>query len=82
MTGRKSRQATLRRVWRLVISDGVPGRALLVAALVGTLLNVINQGDAVLAGGGIHLGKALLTYLVPFVVSTHGAVMARLRVNP
>lgn len=66
---------------RLAASDGVPRRALMVAAVVGTALNLINQGDALLAGGAIHIGKLLLTYLVPYAVSTHGAVSARLRLE-
>jgi hypothetical protein len=69
----------LGRIWRLAVSDGTPGRALQVALVVGTILNLINQGEAMLSKGEVHFGKALLTYLVPFVVSTHGAVMARLR---
>ena len=79
MTQRRSRRAAVRRIWRLAISDGLPIRAFSVAMVVGTALNLINQGEALFAGGEIHLGKALLTYLVPFVVSTHGAVTARLR---
>ncbi|MDB6105156.1 MAG: hypothetical protein JWO52_5155, partial [Gammaproteobacteria bacterium] len=31
---------------RLCVSDGVPKRSLLVAIVVGTVLNLINQGDA------------------------------------
>ena len=71
----------LRRIGRLAISDGVPVRALAVAIVVGTVLNLINQRDALLSGGEVDVGKALLTYLVPFLVSTHGAVAARLRLQ-
>ncbi|MBI1196242.1 MAG: hypothetical protein GC203_00090 [Phenylobacterium sp.] len=63
------------------MSDGVPLRALAVALVVGTVLNLINQGDALLRGGDLHYGKLILTYLVPYAVSTHGAVMARLRLG-
>jgi hypothetical protein len=54
---------------------------LAVAALVGTLLVLINQLDVVLSGGfGTHLWlKVLLTYLVPFVVSNYGLVIGSRR---
>ena len=48
-------------------------RAIVAALIVGTVLNLINQGDALLAGNPIEHGKALLTYLVPFCVTTYGA---------
>ena len=32
------------------VSDGVPRRSFLVALVVGAVLNLINQGDALLAG--------------------------------
>lgn len=64
---------------KLAISDGVPMRALAVAFLVGTILNLINQGDALFAGDALNWSKLILTYLVPYVVSTHGAVAVGLR---
>jgi hypothetical protein len=54
---------------------------MLVALAVGTLLNLINQGDALLAGGHLDLLKAALTYAVPYCVATYGAVSYRLRVD-
>ena len=48
-------------------------RSLCVAAVVGTLLNAINQGDVILAGLEPNWPKLLLTYAVPFFVSTYGA---------
>jgi len=68
-----------RRVFELAASGGVPLRAFWVALVVGTILNSINQGDAILAGRSVSVGKLVLTYLVPYLVSTHGAVTARLR---
>ena len=54
----------------------VRGRALQVAALVGTILFGINQAEVVLTG---HLTalvafKSVLTYVVPFSVSTYSAL--------
>jgi hypothetical protein len=66
------------RIWRYSISDGVPRRSLIVALIVGTILNLINQGDAMIAGLPLDITKLLLTYLVPYCVSTYGAVSYRL----
>ncbi len=71
----------LGRAIRLATTEGVPRRAFWVAVVVGSILNLINQGDALFAGAAIHWGKLILTYAVPFAVSTHGAVSARLRVG-
>lgn len=52
------------------------------AAVVGTILTAINQGDIVFQGAltsGV-LARIALTYAVPFLVSTHGA-LAVSRVN-
>ena len=51
-------------------------RAIGVAAIVGTLLVLINQGDALITGR-IDVLKALLTYLVPFGVSIYSAAAAQ-----
>jgi hypothetical protein len=67
-----------RRAFVLAMSDGVPMRALLVALLIGTILNVINQGDVFIYGAPVNWIKLSLTYLTPYLVSTHGAVAARL----
>jgi hypothetical protein len=54
-------------------------RAIGVAAVVGTILFIINQVEVVIAGHVTPLvvAKILLTYLVPFSVSTYSA----LRIN-
>jgi hypothetical protein len=49
-----------------------------VAVAVGTILNLINQGDALLAGQRLDFIKLALTYIVPYLVSTYGAVSFRL----
>lgn len=51
-------------------------RSLLVAAVVGTVLNAINQGDALVDGRDIVLWKMLLTYVVPFAVASYGGYAA------
>jgi hypothetical protein len=66
------------RLWCYATSDGVPRRSLLVALVVGTILNLINQGDALVSSAALDATKLLLTYLVPYCVSTYGAVSYRL----
>lgn len=60
------------------VSDGIPRRSFTVALIVGTILNLINQGDALWNGTTINVAKLMLTYTVPFCVSTYGAVSLRL----
>jgi methyl-accepting chemotaxis protein len=48
-------------------------RSLIVALIVGTLLNAINQGDAFVNGGRVNWLKVALTHCVPFLVATYGA---------
>lgn len=44
-------------------------RSFRVSIIVGIVLNIINQGDALLAGQA-NIFKAILTFIVPFCVST------------
>ena len=74
-TRRRCLRCALTR-WPLVV------RSLAIAAIVGTLLTAINQGNVILQG---HASPALawkipLTYAVPYCVATAGALMnSRLR---
>jgi len=71
-----------RRGLALAVADGVPARALMMALVIGTILNLINQGDALLHGTSLNWLKIALTYITPYLVSTHGAVAARLHAEP
>jgi hypothetical protein len=62
----------------LCLSDGIPKRSLGVALIVGTILNLINQGDALFGGSDLNLAKILLTFAVPYCVATYGAVSYRI----
>src|SRR5215469_6338355 len=70
-------------IWKLAclcaISDGVPRRSLYVALIVGTVRNLINQGDALLGLASSNWLKLIWTYCVPYVVCTYGAVAYRLK---
>jgi len=69
------------RILHHCVADGTPRRSLFVAIVVGTILNLINQGDAILAGVDLQITKLLLTYAVPYCVATYGAVSLRLRME-
>ena len=66
-----------RELTEYATTAGVPRRALWTAVVVGTILNLINQGDALLADRPLDWTKVLLTYLVPYCVATYGAVSFR-----
>jgi hypothetical protein len=68
-------------ICRCCVSDGVPRRSLAVALVVGTILNLINQGDALLGGQPLDFLKIALTFAVPYCVATYGAVSYRLVVG-
>jgi hypothetical protein len=62
----------------LAFSSPVAGRAVKVAAIVGTLLAFINHGGEILTASVDYQGllQIALTYLVPYCVSTWSAVRA------
>ncbi len=58
---------------QMCLSPRVLKQSIVVALVVGTILTLINQGDALFSGGSVSLVKVGLTYLVPLLVSTYGA---------
>jgi len=68
----------MRELMRAVVADpGIVPRAIKVSAVVGTVLNLVNQGQSLLGGGAISWPHALLNYVVPFCVSAYSAVKVR-----
>lgn len=65
------------RICTLCASDGVPRRSLKVALIVGAVLNIINQGDALFGDAQLNFTKMILTFVVPYCVATYGAVAYR-----
>lgn len=51
-----------------------------VALVVGTCLNLINQGPTVWHGGEIEWGKLLLNFVVPYLVASYSGAKATM--NP
>ena len=74
------------RCWRhAILYEPVFRRALTVAAVIGTILFLINQLDVVVSGKvtALVVLKIALTYVVPFLVSTYSALeINRLRLAP
>lgn len=68
----------LKLACRCALSDGLPRRSFFVALVVGSVLNLINQGDALLGAMPVNWLKMTLTYFVPYAVCTYGAVSFQL----
>ena len=68
----------MRETFELVTRRDVVVRALRVALLVGTVLIAINHGDRILNSSVAQLDflKMILTYFVPYGVSTFSSVAA------
>jgi len=62
----------------LLFGDGTPRKAAATALIVGTLLTAINHGDTILSGQFPSLLKILLTYCVPYCVTTWGAATGKI----
>ena len=71
-----------RAAFQRIFSGKILKRSLFIAAVTGVVLNVINQGDALFGDAPLNRGRAALTFMVPFVVSSvsaFGAALDRLR---
>ncbi len=65
-------------VWvQLATSRSIVRRSVFVSLVVGTILLIINQGDVMIGGAAPNVLKTILTYLVPYCVSTHASVSAQ-----
>ncbi len=64
--------------FRLARRKDILARGLKIGVIVGTVLTAINYGDVLIAGELVPLmhWKILLTYCVPFCVSTYASVEA------
>jgi low temperature requirement protein LtrA len=71
---------SLAAAWRAHLADPVArGRCVRIALVVGTILALINQGDAIVNDqlSAILAVKLALDYVVPFVVASTGFVAGR-----
>lgn len=61
----------------IAFTDGTPKKAFLTACVVGSILTAINHGDLILIGGFPPFWKVILTYFVPFCVTTWGSFLGK-----
>ena len=61
----------------IAFKDGTPRKAFFTACVVGTILTGINHGDTILIGEFPPLPKVVLTYCVPFCVTTWGSYLGK-----
>ena len=61
------------RLLQLVCSRRIVINAIKIAVVVGTVLNLINQGSAFMANSGISWIHVLLNYLIPYSVASYSA---------
>ena len=69
MPQKSDTRASIGHVLGMVVAPGTALRALKLALVVGTLLTII-QGDTLLQGQAPNWFKLVLTYVVPYGVST------------
>ena len=62
---------------QMMFGDGTPKKAVLTALVVGTILTGINHGDTILSGLAPPTWKVVLTYCVPYCVTTWGAITGK-----
>lgn len=67
---------TAREALKRTLTGAVLRRSLIVALIVGTALNLINQGTETLQGQWPVLWKLAMTYAVPFFVASYGSYSA------
>jgi NAD kinase len=71
----------IREAFAVASSRPVVTLALKAAVGIGTLLNLINQGDALFGAGPVVPLKLLVTYLVPYCTATYSATSISLRMR-
>jgi hypothetical protein len=67
---------------RRALSWPIARRSFAITLIVGSILNVINQADAIFVWGAANWWKLTLTYCVPFCVATFGAYSAHRSARP
>ncbi len=71
-----------RNAFRAIMRPPILRRSIIVALIVGAALNLINQGDALLAGVQPVWWKLVLTFCVPFCVASYGSYSALVSAAP
>lgn len=64
-----------------LFDTGILKEAVRVSAVVGTILNLVNQGPLAWKGEPISWVQLLLNYVVPFCVSTYSGARSQARIR-
>lgn len=59
----------------LFFSSRIARNASRISLVVGTLSNLINQGEAIVSGQGLSWSHLLLNYLLPYLVASYSATV-------
>ena len=70
---------SIRTMARLICMRDIAFSSLRISLVVGTVLNLINQGGDWFHGEGLHAGHFILNYIVPFCVAAYSAIRTRLK---
>ena len=64
--------------WQIALDPSVRKRALRISLIVGSVIALINHGDRMIMGtmDMVAVLKCIMTYGVPYAVSTYSSVMA------
>ncbi|MDP2440052.1 nitrate/nitrite transporter NrtS [Rhodoferax sp.] len=63
----------MRTLFQAACSGKIVKNSLRIALMVGSILNLVNQGSAILAGTGISWIHMALNYVVPYCVASYSA---------
>ncbi len=63
----------MRTLFQAACSGKIVKNSVRIALVVGSILNLINQGSAILSGAGISWVHIALNYLVPYCVASYSA---------
>ena len=69
----------IRTTVRQICMRDIAFSSLRISLVIGTVLNLINQGGYWLHGESLHMGQLILNYIVPFCVAAYSAIRTRLK---
>ncbi len=74
---------SFKKITATIFNKSIVKDALLVSLVVGTILNIVNQGDLLLhlEFKKVSVAKLILTFIVPYLVSTYSSVKTKLSLN-
>lgn len=70
----------MNKILKIIFEKQIVKTSLKVALIVGIILNLINQGNFIinLDFEKISVSKIILTFIVPYLVSTYSAVVTKI----